>query len=130
MKTILNFNKSLIICLSAILIIATTACHKDGSGGKNSINGYVKHHDKVIPNATVYIKYGATEFPGTNVSNYDASVTADANAYYEIKDLYRGDYYLYGVGYDSNIGLPVSGGIAVKIKYNKKTTTINVPVTE
>jgi len=129
MKPILHFQKNILlltaICLSAVF----SSCHKEGTGGKSSISGSVKHHDASIPNSVVYIKYGTKEFPGTDVSRYDASVTADANAHYEFKDLRKGDYYLYGVGYDNTIMEAVTGGIAVKLKYNKETET-NVPVTE
>jgi len=43
-----------------------------------------------------------------------------------------GEYYLYGVGYDSSISAPVFGGIPIKIKYSerKETIEINVPVIE
>ena len=44
-----------------------------GKGGKATITGHVKHHDDAIPNAMVYIKYGAIELPGTNPKDYDDS---------------------------------------------------------
>ncbi len=110
-------------------MFAFSSCYKEGNGGKSIVNGYVSHHSHKIPGATVYIKYGAVEFPGTDVSKYDASVTADAAAHYEIKDLRKGEYYLYGVGYDNSIMEIVSGGIGIKLKYNKVTTT-DIPVTE
>ncbi|MDQ3047641.1 MAG: hypothetical protein M3R27_08850 [Bacteroidota bacterium] len=116
-----------IFLLFFFTILFFTSCHKEGIGGKGTIKGVVKHHDNAIPNSTVYIKFGATEFPGTNVSAYDANVSADASGNYEIKDLYRGDYYLYGIGMDA--GDVVTGGVAVKLKRNK-TVTIDVPVTE
>lgn len=120
----------IIIAVLAIIVIAS--CKKEGMDGKATLKGYVKHHAVFIPNATVYIKYGATEFPGTDVSNYDASVQANANAYYEIKNLNKGSYYLYGVGYDSAISAPVFGGVPVKIKYSerKNVMEINVMVVE
>lgn len=111
-----------------IFLILITSC-KEGTGGKSKINGYAKHHDSLIPYCVVYIKFGATNFPGANTSNYDASVTADANAHFEFTNLRKGDYYLYGLGYDASISEIVKGGIGVKVKYNK-TLTVNVPVTE
>jgi hypothetical protein len=118
-----------VLSLLFVLSVSITSCRKEGTGGKSSVSGSVKHHSKLIPNAVVYIKYGATEFPGSNVALYDASVTADANAHYEFKDLRKGDYYLYGVGYDNTIMEIVSGGVGAKLKYNKETTA-DVPVTE
>ncbi len=122
--------KTGIYVLSAIvLIVFISSCHKEGTGGKSAVNGLVKHHDKPIPNAIVYIKYGATEFPGTNITAYDDHVTGDANSAYAFKNLRKGNYYLYGVGWDSGIMQQVSGGLAIKLKYNKSETT-DVPVTE
>ena|ERR1035437_628414 len=129
MRTIIKFQKNGIVFLFGLLLISLFACHKEGTGGKSSVSGYVMHHSKAIPNAIVYIKYGATEFPGTDVSLYDASIPTGADAHYEFKDLRRGDYYLYGVGFDNSIVATVTGGIGIKLKYNKSTTT-DVPVTE
>ena len=127
MKTILKHTA--IFCIALMAIFTISSCKKEGTGGKSSVSGNVKHHSKLIPNAEVYIKYGATEFPGTDLSKYDAHTTADTNAHYEFKDLQRGDYYLYGVGTDLAGPFPVTGGISVKLKYNKSSTT-DVPVTE
>lgn len=124
-----KMNKSILMILTMITFTVLTACHKEGTGGKSSISGNVKHHDEIIPNATVYIKYGATELPGTSPSSYDASTAADANGHYEFKNLRKGDYFLYGVGFDTDHMETVTGGISVKLKYNKETTT-DVPVTE
>src|SRR5689334_2711014 len=124
-----SFTWLCLIAFSALLILTITSCHKEGSGGKASLTGYVKHHSMTIPNCVVYIKYGATEFPGSNVSSYDDHVVADGSGHYTISSLYKGDYYLYGAGYDASIMENVYGGVAVKIKKNKEITQ-DVPVTE
>ncbi|MBA3704472.1 MAG: hypothetical protein H0W84_00800 [Bacteroidetes bacterium] len=128
MKTYLKITRTVWICFCIMFFITIISC-KEGNGGKSNVSGYVKHHDKKIPNAVVYIKYGATDFPGTNTANYDVSVTADASAHYEFKDLRKGDYYLYSVGYDNSGPYTVTGGVGVKLKYNKTTIT-DIPVTE
>ena len=120
--------KTLLILLLPILFI-TSACHKEGIGGKSTIGGTVNHHSKPIPNSVVYIKYGATDFPGTDITTYDNHTTADANAHYQFDDLRMGNYYLYGVGWDNSISSTVTGGVGIKIKYNKSYTQ-DVPVTE
>jgi hypothetical protein len=125
---IFSFNRFFSITILSILI-TTFSCTKEGTGGSSTVNGEVLHHSTPIPNCVVYIKYDAKEFPGSNTSVYDQSVTADNNAHYEFKGLRDGDYYLYGVGYDASSGETVTGGIGVKLKYNKTTTT-NIPVTE
>ncbi|TAL61262.1 MAG: carboxypeptidase regulatory-like domain-containing protein [Bacteroidetes bacterium] len=105
-------------------------CSKEGTGGKATIQGMVKHHSDPIPGAVIYIKYGAEESPGTDITYYDASATGDANAHYEFSDLKKGDYYLFAVGFDSNIVQTVIGGIPVEIKSKTETVTADVPVTE
>lgn len=123
------FNKSKFIITICFLMMITLSCHKEGIGGKSYINGTVKHHTKPIPYAVVYIKYGATEFPGTDVTAYDDHTTSDVNGNYEYTNLRKGNYYLYGVGYDNAIALPVTGGIPITVYYNKSYNT-DVPVTE
>ncbi|MGZ4048321.1 MAG: hypothetical protein ACXVPU_13370 [Bacteroidia bacterium] len=129
MKAILKYSKIVFLLFSVTTLLIFTACHKPGVGGHSSVSGNVMHHTKLIPNAIVYIKYGAKEFPGTDVSKYDDHMTSDTNAHYEFKNLYKGDYFLYGVGYDNAIMLPVTGGIGITLKSNKSSTT-DVPVTE
>ena len=124
-----NIKNILFGCLILVLTNISTACHKEGIGGKGSIVGTVNHHIKPIPNTVVYIKYGASNFPGTDVSLYDDHSTADASAHYEFHNLRKGDYYLYGVGLDHSINETVTGGIGITIK-NKEDATLDVPVTE
>jgi hypothetical protein len=129
MKMLLRFSKILFGIIILACAASITACHKEGTGGKSAVSGSVKHHEMFIPNAVVYIKYGAKDFPGTNTSEYDNSVTADAEAHFEFRDFRKGDYYLYAIGYDNQILANVSGGIAVTLKYNKESFT-DIPVTE
>lgn len=106
------------------------SCRKEGPGGKAAIKGIVKHHAVPIPGAVVYIKYGAKESPGTNVTYYDESASADASANYSFADLKKGDYYLFSVGYDSSIVKTVTGGIPVEIKSRTETVEADVQVVE
>lgn len=119
------------LIISTLLLLCSIAvsCKKEGLGGKCSVSGTVKHHALLIPDATVYIKYGAIEFPGNDVSQYDASYTTDATAHYEFNDLQKGNYYLYGVGYDSALMQTVSGGVGIKLR-QREAKTSDVPVTE
>lgn len=121
--------KQILFALSFLILLITTACKKEGTGGKSSVKGNVKHHSVLIPNAKVYIKYGTKDFPGSDVSTYDSNVLADANGYYEIKNLQKGDYYLYGVGYDPNISENVFGGLPIKLR-NKESITSDIAVVE
>jgi hypothetical protein len=124
-----KMQKHIITIIACITLFA--ACKKNELGGKSTIKGTVAHHDKLIANATVYIKFNTQDSPGSDLSKYDAHVKADASGNYEFTSVYKGEYYLYAVGEDFAVPPPyqVFGGIPVKTKRNE-TLTINVPVTE
>lgn len=106
-------------------------CKKNQLGGKSAISGTIKHHAKIIANATVFIKFNAKDLPGTDTTLFDAKVRADANGNYTIK-CYKGNYFLYGYGYDNQVTTNdgrVTGGSAVSIRNNEKIT-IDLAVTE
>ncbi len=117
--------------LVTTLIILFTSCSKNaGTGGNNTIVATVKHHGLVIPNATVYIKYNATEFPGENTSVYDDYKTAGSDGKVKFEGLKRGDYYFFGIGFDSTINQTVIGGVPVQLLQKAGEKLIDVPVTE
>jgi hypothetical protein len=113
------------------LLVFSISCKKNKLGGKSKVKGIVAHHGKPIADAIVYIKFNAVDFPGEDVSVYDASVTANQNGYYEINNFYKGDYFLYAVGIDPAVAAPsiVKGGIPVKLK-SKEEKDIDIPVSE
>ena len=119
-----------IIALIAVFIIS--ACKKNGTGGQVTVAAITKHHDRHIPFSTVYIKYDAKEFPGDDVSKYDAKQTTDKEGHTHFEGLRYGNYYFYGVGYDSVAQATVKGGVALKIKWKerKEEIELNVPITE
>ncbi|MBL7911889.1 MAG: hypothetical protein JNJ41_12600 [Bacteroidia bacterium] len=116
-----------ILLLTSIIFYS---CKKNNVGGNAEIKGVIKHHAKIIGGATVYIKFNAKEYPGSDVSVYDATVNADVNGNYSIK-CYKGDYYLYAVGQDLDVPPPyqVKGGVPVNIR-NREVVEIEIPVTE
>jgi len=107
---------------SAILVIFSffilLACSKPGPGGKAQLNIHVKEEGsgKVVNNGTVYIRYGATDFPGPDPALYDASQPTDANGTTVFEGLRRGSYYLWAVGIDTTSGVQTTGGITFDIR--------------
>lgn len=129
MKTFQHIRNCFTVLFFVLLSGGMSSCHKEGIGGNASISGTVYHHDEPIPNCVVYIKFNASDFPGDDQTDYNTSVTADASGHFEFTKLYKGEYYLFGKGYDNKIMAIVKGGIPVKIKRNKVITQ-DVPVTE
>ena len=115
-----------------VLTISLFACKKEGPGGKAKVYGTVAHHGAVIPGATVYIKYGATDFPGTDISVYERSYPVDVSGNYAIGSLVKGDYYVYAVGFDTDsqgITEKLTGGVAFTLT-KKDNKQVDIPVTE
>jgi hypothetical protein len=120
-----------------LVFISTTffgACKKAGLGGGASIIAYPQHHGLPIKGATAYLKFNTQNAPGS-LSEYDHIVSPTATKqedYLKITGLKPGDYYVYMIGFDSAISLPVQGGIPFTIPYSKRNSEINlnVPITE
>jgi hypothetical protein len=112
--------------IKSIMTVATASalifagCKKDGTGGDAALGVTAKHHGSTIPGTVIYIKYGAEDFPGEDVTQYDASVTANSSGYAEIPNLRYGKYYIYGVGFDSSVQETVKGGMPIKIKWTDR----------
>ena len=112
-----------------VVFLIFAGCKKNQAGGDSEISGVVAHHSQTIPNATVYIKYNAKEFPGKDSSVYDTSVKCDAEGFYTFK-CYKGDYYLYATGLDKSSPPDyVKGGAPVSIRKNEKVRA-DLAVTE
>ncbi len=113
-----------------ILLGSLGSCKKNQTGGKATLKGVVKHHDKPIADAYVYVKFNATEFPGDDYKLYDTYVQADASGNYSIS-FYKGTYYVYAVGRDLDIPSPylVKGGLSVSLR-NKENLVKDIAITE
>jgi hypothetical protein len=122
--------KAMLASLAVLASLSITSCGGDeGPGGESSIHFTAKHHSKEIPYTTAYIKFGARTSPGTDPADYDATVTSDAVGHGAFDGLMKGDYYIYGVGYDSAISQAVTGGVPVSIKKGEEKE-VTLAITE
>lgn len=110
-----------------ILLTGLISCDKEG---KATIEGQIAHHDVIIPNAKIYIKFGTNVFPGQNVSVYDVNTITNSEGFYSIENMHTGLHYAFAVGYDPGISDSVFGGIPFEIKLKKSILKVNIPVTE
>lgn len=126
--------KPLILTLCVVVLSSCTKkCDKDspGVGGNVTLEGHVKHHTTVIPDSRVFIKFGATEFPGPDTTFYDGGTSANStDAHYVFTGLNPGDYYLYSAGYDAGLQDSVFGGIGIEICEDGGTVETDIPVIE
>lgn len=117
-----------IIFSVSFLILFYSQCKKNQLGGSSTIKGTVMHHTAFIPYARVYIKFNAKDLPSLDTTAYNTHITSDVSGNFSFK-CYKGDYFLYGYGFDHSINENVKGGIAVHIRSNETVEKI-VGVTE
>ena len=124
-----------VICFS-ISVLLLAACKRNepivpdsaGKGGDATLKVIPKHHGVTIDSCTVYIKYNTQDA----ATSYDDSVKCipDNGVSTAIfSGLKKGNYYLYGKGWDASINLEVKGGLPYVIS-EEATLTADLPVTE
>jgi hypothetical protein len=74
-----------------------------------------QHHEKVIPNIDVYVKFQTTAFPGyDHFEQFNIMKTSDANGRVCFRDLPLGDHWFVAIGYDEGIREQVIGSIDLR----------------
>lgn len=130
MKTIM-----LKIAAFTISVLVVWGCNRDdstsnigGKGGNATLKVTPQHHTLNIDSCMIYIKYNATNTP----DSYDDSamcVPQDGAPVATFTQLKKGNYYLYGKGWDPSIVQSVKGGLTYEIT-QEQTIHIFLPVTE
>lgn len=124
------------ITIALLLFVSLCSCIRKKEHVPADVAVNVKHHGELIPAAKVYVKYNASEFPGTDANLYNDSAVAGteghAKGHAHFKDLPAGNYYFYSTGYDSTIMDDVMGGIGFSVPESetKQDLELNIPVTE
>ncbi len=121
----------------ALVFLMILGCRKKdtaGTGGDYTLVVSMKHHTLAVDTGKVYIKYNASDAPAS-LDVYEAStvLTDDNNvgaAQAVFSGLKKGEYYLYGNGWDKTIFSTVEGGLPYEITSGDKTMDINLQVTE
>ncbi len=120
------------IFLLSSLFVSTlffVSCKKAGLNGNATIVAFPKHHGKAIYGATVYVKFNTKDSPGSSSSSYDATFIGEAKEdHVHLEELKQGNYYVFAVGYDSAIRLPVYGGQAITIKRKDRSKEQDVDI--
>lgn len=103
-----------------------------GKGGKATLNVTPRHHGKQIDSCTIYIKYNATDAPSNGY--YDDSLRCTPVGGIPVASftgLKKGNYYLYGYGWDSSLTPPqhVQGGYAYPIQ-TEEVQSIDLAISE
>ena len=118
------------IMLTVILIGVMYSCCKAGTGGKASIVCHVKNTNTGAGsnNSTVYIYYGSSK-PPASLDKFDAHQSTGVNSStVTFTGMKCGTYYLYAIGYDSLVSLPLKGGGPFSLRHSNRNKTENATI--
>lgn len=126
---------SLIFAISALAL----SCKKGedsgllaGKGGLAVLKITPRHHGRQIDSCTIYIKYNAVDAPsGGSYDDSAQTVLIDGVPIATFDSLKRGNYYLYGLGWDPKLTPPahVKGGIGYYLQ-NENEQNYDLAVSE
>ena len=137
--------KKIIACVGALLVVSMlsslSSCSKKndcnaGTGGSLTIVAFPQHHGRSIYSRenyrdTIFVKFNASDFPGVNPSSYDTKFIGDSGTnFVTLNGLQCGNYYFYGVGWDTTGPYRVTGGIPYSTIQKTGSLNLAVPVTE
>jgi len=117
-----------------MIVVGLQACNKDddgpsgGKGGNATLRITPKHHQPAKDSVMVYIKYNTLDKP----SSYDDSARTQVigtDTVATFTGLKKGNYYIYGYGWDPAIQQNIKGGIPYVIT-EEVTQSLVLPVTE
>lgn len=106
------------------------SCCKAGTGGRASIVCKVINANTGARtnNATVYIYYGSSKPPAT-LDKFDAHQNTPVKGNtVTFTGMKCGTYYLYAVGYDSTVSLPLKGGGPFSLAHSKRNSVENATI--
>jgi len=96
-----------------------SSCIAKKSNGGINVNVFPVYNGKPVVSRkayrdTVYIKYGASSFPGVSLSKYEIKLVAPVgNNFVNISKLNCGNYYFYIACQDSASGQRLTGGASL-----------------
>ena len=102
--------------LVVTFLLSTSACEKDNGPTTVSIGAELclvtQHHERGLPDITVYLKYNATEFPGyDDLSVFDDSIVSNEFAEACFPKVPQGKHWCVAYGTDSLLNEPVRGSV-------------------
>ena len=119
--------------MAAAGMVMFAACRKEdqaGKGGKAVLKITPRHHNKNIDSCTVYLKYNTQNLPADFRFDDSAKCVPEGDKpVATFSGLKKGDYYIYGKGWDTTIAQEVVGGTPYTIK-EETTQSYNISVTE
>lgn len=124
--------------IAGTVAVVATGCRKDkddiaGKGGSATLRITPKHHGIPVDSCRIYIKYNAQDAPADGVydDSTDAIVVGTGVPRMGLfPGLKRGNYYIFGRGWDPAISQVVRGGTPFNINNDQPQFEVTLPVGE
>lgn len=114
-----QFNPLSRTLIIGLVIFLCSGCTKNNLDRRSHICFTTQHHDLIIPNITIYVKYGATEYPGYEpLDQFHKVLTSDENGRVCMQDIPLGSHWFMAIGYDELIREQVIGNIPLRFDLN------------
>jgi hypothetical protein len=106
-------------------MLSLLACNKSNEL-RTSICFTTQHHDEVIPNISIFVKYSTQDFPGYDPpEQFDDVIISDAQGKVCLNDFPLGHHWFVAIGYDELIREQVIGNMDLTFDLrNLKVDTI------
>jgi hypothetical protein len=100
-----------------------------GKGGTMNLRITPQHHGENIDSCMIYIKYNALDAP-VGFDDSLACINSEGRSVALFSGLKKGNYYLFGKGWEKPFSIEVRGGIPYSIRLQDTTLDVFLPVTE
>jgi hypothetical protein len=119
----------LLVAFAGIIGVFYSCC-KAGTGGNATVICHVVNANTGAPvnNVTVYVAYGTSKAPATLDKFNDHKPTGTNGSTATFSNLKCGTYFLYAVGYDSAVSLPIKGGGPYSLLHANRNKTENATI--
>ncbi|NND07373.1 MAG: hypothetical protein HKN87_13430 [Saprospiraceae bacterium] len=102
------------VFLALVLLSLGISCNKGGDRTTH-LCFTTQHHDLIIPNISIYVKYAATDFPGYEpIEQFDNTLVSDENGRVCMSNFPLGNHWFVAIGYDELIREQVIGAMMIR----------------
>ncbi len=96
-------------------LLTVVGCTKTGADRTTSVCFTTQHHDLIIPNITIYVKYATQDFPGFEpIEQFNQVLVSDASGRVCMSNFPLGNHWFVAMGYDELIREQVIGTMNIR----------------
>jgi hypothetical protein len=119
-----------LLLLAFLGTMCTKSSNYDVIPSQGSVCATAKHHNWVVPEVDMYLKYNTEVSAGWDYKKYDKHIVADTSGKACFDSLPLGSHCIMVLGYDRLFGADIYGYSIIKIEKIADKKAINIAVSE